>query len=181
MARPYTVFIYSIGRALIFPAPLVSLLQAMPAQVRQLAGRPPQERFDALAQRARCPRREQSFLQCPARGPVQQAGSLKAGEQIEGMHIRPQVCVIAGIVAVHQMVEGMRWVFEIGQRPVTTTLTGLTQALFKGAAIVRCIVQVHVEQRQAQVACDFLDALLSQLAQPPLGLQPVNLAAVPLV
>ncbi|MNE54532.1 hypothetical protein D3C80_1493150 [compost metagenome] len=133
MAHPYAVSIYSIVHSMIFPAPLVSAPspQTMPAQVRRMARLPAKERLYAFTQRARCPRGEQCFLQCPACGPVQQAFSLETGEQVEGVHVRPQVCVKTCIVAIYQVVEGMRRVLEVGQWPVTTTLTGVTQALLE--------------------------------------------------
>ncbi|MNO02860.1 hypothetical protein D3C81_2233920 [compost metagenome] len=66
----------------------------------------------------------------------------------------------------------MRGVFEISKRPVATTLTGIIQALFEGPTIVRCGMQVDVEQRKAQMTRDFLNTLLVQQLQVLIGLPP---------
>lgn len=103
----------------------------MPTQKGQLARLPAEEQLDIFTQRSRCPWGKQCLLQRPASIPVQQALGLEAGEQVEGVHVRPQIGVITGIVAVYQMVEGMRRVLEIGQGPVATKLTGIAQALLE--------------------------------------------------
>ncbi|MNE74565.1 hypothetical protein D3C80_1706520 [compost metagenome] len=70
---------------------------------------------------------------------------------------------------------------EVGQWPITTTLTGVTQALLDRATVIRRTVQLDVKQCQAQITRGFLHALLPQLAQAIINPWPGQLAAIPLV